>query len=257
MSRTSFLVVDDSSTTRELVHRSLKLLFGTAEVYLAKEGREALRIMRDKAIDVIISDWNMPEMDGGELLYEVRNDPALKKIPFILMTTNADRDFIITAIQLGVTQYIVKPFSPEELERKIRSSLNALCKRQDQRYALPEHIVVIRLGKESFTGRVLDLSRTGALISVEYQEELRLFRSCEIDVQLLDPNGIEAKASLISALSGAIVRLEAENTFHPTSRNCLMALYFHPGTMEKDVERKLNNLIKWLASKAPDLIGDK
>lgn len=257
MSKISFLVVDDSPTTRDLVNRALKLIFGAADVFPAANGREALHILREREIDIIVSDWNMPVMDGGELLYEVRNDPGLKDIPFLLMTTNADRDFIITAIQLGVTQYIVKPFSPTELERKVRSSLNSLSRRRDQRYALPEHVAVIRIGKESFAGKVLDLSRTGALLGVEYDESMRLYRTCEVDLQLLDPNGIEPNATLISSLVGAVVRLEAENTFHPTSRNCQLALYFHPGTMEKDVERKLNSLIKWLAKKAPDVIGDK
>jgi CheY-like chemotaxis protein len=257
VSKISFLVVDDSPTTRELVSRSLKLVFGSAEIFMAENGKEALRVLKEKDIDIIISDWNMPQMDGEELLFEVRNNPKLKELPFVLMTSNANRDFIITAIQLGVTQYIVKPFSPGELERKVRSSLNVLRRRQEQRYSLPEHTAVVRIGKECYMGKMLDLSRTGTLLVVDYDENMRLYRNCDVDLQLHDPNGIESKASLISSLVGTIVRLEAENTFHPTSRGCQMALYFHPATMEKDVERKLTNLIKWLANKTPGVIGDK
>ncbi|MFU8819878.1 MAG: hypothetical protein ACNA74_09175 [Desulfurivibrio sp.] len=113
------------------------------------------------------------------------------------------------------------------------------------------------MGDKVLSGQLLDLSRTGAAIAgVKFDPAVGLFKLCELELKLLDPDGLESDTSLISGLFGRIVRLEAEDTFHPTSLGYQMALYFHPGTMERDVERKLNNLIKWLASKAPDLIAE-
>lgn len=258
MKKISFLVVDDSPTIRHLVQQSLQLIFGSDQILLAEDGRIALEMLREQQVDIIISDWNMPNMNGEELLYQVRNNSALKETPFIMMTTNADRDFIIMAIQLGVTQYIVKPFSTHELETKIRASINVLNRRQEKRYTLPTHIAQVQVGKKTFAGQLLDMSRTGAAITgIKYDPVVGLFKMCEVELKLLDPQGLEKETSLISGLFGRIVRLEAEDTFHPTSLDYQMALYFHPGTMERDVERKLNNLIKWLAGKTPDVISDE
>ncbi|ADH85558.1 response regulator [Desulfurivibrio alkaliphilus] len=257
MYKISFLVVDDSATIRTLVERTLRLIFAPEQIFLAEDGRMALEILRREKVDIILSDWNMPNVSGEELLYEVRNDAKLKEIPFIMMTTNGDRDFIIMAIQLGVTQYIVKPFTANELEKKIRSSLNVMNRRREQRYALPEHVATLRVDKKIFSGRLLDISRTGAALGgMKFDPALGLFRMAELELKLQDPAGLEQETSLISGLFGRIVRLEATDTFHPTSLDFQLALYFHPGTMERDVERQLSKLIKWLAAQAPDVIAE-
>lgn len=256
MYKISFLVVDDSSTIRHLVTRSLGSLFAPEKIFEAKDGRVALEILRQENIDIILSDWNMPNVSGEELLYEVRSDPALREIPFIMMTANANRDFIIMAIQLGVTQYIAKPFTSHELEQKIRSSINVLNRRQEKRYALPGHVAKLRVNNKSVTGQLLDISRTGAgFAGMKFDPAIGLFRMAELEIKLADPDGLENDISLISGLFGRIVRLEAADTFHPTSLDFQVGLYFHPGTMERDVERRLNKLIKLLANQTPDVIG--
>lgn len=257
MSKYSFLVIDDSPTTRDLVRRALKSIFGGVTVLLAENGRDALKLLREEKIDIIISDWNMPVMNGEELLYAVRDDAELKEIPFVMMSTNSDRDFIIMAIQLGVTQYIVKPFSTEELERKVQSSLNVSKQRQARRFALPPHLAEITIGGKQIKGQLLDISRTGAAFtSVKFDQALGLFQLCELVLKLKDPDGLEKESTLISGLFGRIVRLEAENTFHPTSLGFKLALYFHPGSMERDVEVRLTKLVKWLAARTPDVISE-
>jgi CheY-like chemotaxis protein len=255
MKNISFLIVDDSPTLRTLVCRTIKATFGSEDIHEAGNGQEALKLLRDIRIDLIISDWNMPVMDGEEFLYEVRQDPNLKNIPFIMMTTNADRDFLITAIQLGVTQYIVKPFSPDELERKARISMNSLNKRRAARYALPEHVATIRIDGATMSGEIFDLSRTGARMRLDNHTALGLYKTCEVNLRILDLNGLEAGEAVIDSLSGMIVRLTAEDTLHPTSRQCQMGLYFNPGMMPRPLELKLNRLIKWLAESRPDVIG--
>ncbi|MDH4321257.1 MAG: response regulator, partial [Desulfobulbaceae bacterium] len=118
----SILIVDDTATARNMVRSTLQNHFGTEHIYTAADGKEGLAILRQYRVDIIISDWNMPEMNGEEFLYEVRQNQATKKTPFIMMTSNDNRDFIVTAIQLGVTNYIIKPFTPNELTEKIRAA---------------------------------------------------------------------------------------------------------------------------------------
>lgn len=257
MHELSFLVVDDSATTRELVRQSLKVIFGPKAVFLAEDGKDAIRVLSREKIDIIISDWNMPNLNGEELLYEIRNDPATRDLPFIMMSSNDTRDHIVTALQLGVSQYIVKPFTVNELEKKILACVNVLNSRREQRYALPEHVAHLRFAGQRFSGTLLDISRTGAALSgIKFEPGLALFRMGELELKLLDPAGLEKEVSLLSGLSGRIVRLEAHDSFNPTSLICRVALYFPPGNVAPEVERRLNSLIRWLAGRAPDTITE-
>jgi len=251
----AILLVDDSSTLLNLVSKALKTTIGVENILTAGNGKEAMKILRDKQIDIIISDWNMPEMDGEELLYEVRNDPALKSTPFIMMTTNSDRDFIVTAIQLGVTNYLVKPFTPSELEEKLRLAWGAFNRRNAPRHAaLPKHIVKIKIDGKDMKGQFVDLSQTGALVRLNNDPCLSLFKLCEVTLELIDPQGVDSNTAIISGLPGMIVRLVAENSFHPTSRICHMGLYFNPATMKKELAVKLSKILNWLTDRTPDLI---
>lgn len=252
-----FLVVDDSAMVRMHIRKLLESIFASATVYAAENGAQALELLKNNPVDVVISDWNMPEMSGEELLYEIRKDEQTNSIPFIMMSSNDSRDFLITAIQLGATQYIVKPFSVNELEEKIRASISMLNRRKERRYAMPRHTAVIEINKKTFQGELVDLSRTGASYSCnKYDAEFSLFKNCTLELTIPDPKEKNKTCMLLGGLSGKIVRLEAKNTFHPTSTEFQAALYFNPVYMKKEVEEKLNKLIKLLASNTPDFIDN-
>ena len=258
MREVSILIVDDTATARNLVRSTLQNHFGTETILTAANGREALDILRQNRVDIIISDWNMPVMTGEEFLYEVRQNPATKKTPFIMMTSNEDRDFIVTAIQLGVTNYIIKPFTPHELNEKIRSAWGFHWRRREDRHAyLPKHQVKVIVDGKTTTGEFLDISQTGALIKLSSHPSLTLFKVCELRLELIDPAGIDINSTVIDSLYGMIVRLEAENSFHPADRMCRMGLYFNPGTMRREVSAELGKFIKWLAGRTPELIGQE
>lgn len=258
MRSATILLVDDMLTVRTIVSKTLETKMGVKSVLTAKNGKEALDILRSQKVDVILSDWNMPEMDGEELLYEVRQDSLLRNIPFIMMTANADRDFIVTAIQLGVTNYLVKPFTPAELEEKLRLAWGNFSKRNQPRHAaIPPHLVKIRIDEKILEGQLVDLSMTGALVSLKNDPSLNLFKFCEVTLELLDPHGTDPNTAVISSLYGMIVRLEAEDSFHPVSRSCHMGLYFNPMKMNTDVAAKLSRVLKWLSNRTPELIGEK
>jgi len=113
-----FLVVDDFSTMRRIVRNLLKEL-GFVNVDEADDGAMALQKLRRGGFDFVISDWNMPNMTGIELLRAVRADPALKHLPLLIITAEAKKENIIEAAQSGASGYIVKPFTAATLDEKL------------------------------------------------------------------------------------------------------------------------------------------
>jgi len=112
------LVVDDFATMRKVVRNLLKQV-GYEDIVEAEDGVMALRALKSQKIDVIISDWNMPNMSGLELLKAIRDDSELAKTPFLMVTAEALQDNVVAAVKAGVNEYIVKPFTAEVLNEKI------------------------------------------------------------------------------------------------------------------------------------------
>jgi len=114
-----FLIVDDFSTMRRIVRNLLKEIgYGNAEE--AEDGVVALNLLRSKKFDFIVSDINMPNMDGFELLKSIRSDETLKGIPFLMVSAEAKKEDIVSAAQNGANGYIVKPFTKATLEEKVQ-----------------------------------------------------------------------------------------------------------------------------------------
>ena len=118
------LVVDDYGTMRRIV-RNLLGKIGILNVEEAEDGQSALKKLRERAFDLVISDWNMAPMTGLDLLHEVRADAALKALPFIMITAENKLDNVAAAKAAGVSSYIVKPFTADTLKRKIEALLGA------------------------------------------------------------------------------------------------------------------------------------
>jgi two-component system chemotaxis response regulator CheY len=113
------LVVDDFSTMRRIIKNILKQI-GFANVDEAENGQAALAKIGDGGnYDFVISDWNMPEMTGIELLKQVRANEATKDLPFLMVTAEAKKENVVEAVKAGVNNYIVKPFTAEVLQEKI------------------------------------------------------------------------------------------------------------------------------------------
>jgi two-component system chemotaxis response regulator CheY len=112
------LVVDDFSTMRRIIKNILKQLEFN-NVVDADDGSSAWEVLNKDKIDFVISDWNMPKMSGLELLKKVRNSEEFADLPFLMVTAEGQQENIIEAVQAGVSNYIVKPFTPETIEQKI------------------------------------------------------------------------------------------------------------------------------------------
>ncbi|MES1983246.1 MAG: chemotaxis response regulator CheY [Pseudomonadota bacterium] len=114
-----FLVVDDFSTMRRIVKNLLKDL-GYTNVQEAEDGVDALSRLRGGDFDFVVSDWNMPNMTGIDLLRAIRADATLKHLPVLMVTAEAKRENIIEAAQAGANGYVVKPFTAATLDEKLK-----------------------------------------------------------------------------------------------------------------------------------------
>jgi two-component system, chemotaxis family, chemotaxis protein CheY len=117
-SKIKLLVVDDFSTMRRIVRNLLKEL-GFTNVDEAEDGAVALQKLKGGGFDFVVTDWNMPNMDGLTLLQSVRADAALKHLPVLMITAEAKKENIIAAAQAGASGYIVKPFTAATLNEKL------------------------------------------------------------------------------------------------------------------------------------------
>ena len=119
------LVVDDQNSVRQMTRMALEEI-GFRHILEAENGVQAMETASVQPLDLIISDYNMPEMDGLGLLRAVRGHPVARKIPFIMLTGRGDRELVVKAAQAGVNNYLVKPFTAAILRGKIEQVVGKL-----------------------------------------------------------------------------------------------------------------------------------
>lgn len=122
------LVVDDATFIRDMVKKHLRETIPGVEVYEAVDGSRALAAIKSQTMDLILSDWEMPNMSGEELLRAVRSSDQGAATPFVMISSRGDRNHVIKAVESGVSDYLTKPFTPEELLRKVFKQLKAVGK---------------------------------------------------------------------------------------------------------------------------------
>ena len=119
------LIVDDQNSVRQMTRMTLEQI-GVRHIHEAENGNRAIDTASVQPLDLIISDYNMPEMDGLGLLRAVRSHPAARKVPFILVTGRGDKELVVKAAQAGANNYVVKPFTAEILQQKIEQVIGKL-----------------------------------------------------------------------------------------------------------------------------------
>lgn len=112
------LCVDDFATMRRIIKNIFNQI-GFDNVEEAENGAEAYEKVKDGSFKFVVTDWNMPVLDGLGLLKKVRNDPKIKDLPILMVTAEAEKEKVVQAIQAGVNNYIVKPFTAETLKEKM------------------------------------------------------------------------------------------------------------------------------------------
>jgi len=119
------LIVDDQNSVRQMTRMTLEQI-GVKHIHEAENGAKAIDTASLQPLDLIISDYNMPEMDGLGLLRAVRGHPAARRVPFILVTGRGDRELVVKAAQAGANNYVVKPFTADILRQKIEQVIGKL-----------------------------------------------------------------------------------------------------------------------------------
>ena len=114
------LIVDDSSSMRAIIRKIMKVSgFNIGELLEAADGKEAIKVLTDEWVDLVLADINMPNMNGLELISEMKKDEMLKLIPVVMVTTEGSEKRIQESMKLGASGYIKKPFLPEEIKRTL------------------------------------------------------------------------------------------------------------------------------------------
>ncbi len=116
------LIVDDSSSMRAIIKKIIKVSgFGVGEFLEAADGKEALEILADKWVDIVLTDINMPNMNGMELIVEMKKDELMRSIPVVMVTTEGSEKKMQEAMDLGASGYVTKPFLPEDIKKTLSS----------------------------------------------------------------------------------------------------------------------------------------
>lgn len=123
MAQLNIAVIDDATMIRDLIKKFVRQNFPEARIFDANNGQSGMSLLRRQPIDLILCDWEMPEMDGEELLAWVRGQDGLKNTPFIMVTSRGDKEFVVKAIEGGVSDYLVKPFNNKQFLEKIYRAL--------------------------------------------------------------------------------------------------------------------------------------
>lgn len=123
MPKIKILVADDSMLMRDIIKDSLLETFSEAEIYEACSGKEAQALLQKEKVDIVLCDWEMPEMSGIDVLKWVRSTPDLSALPFIMVTGTTDKENVVECIKSGVTDYVVKPLTPDMLCQKVGKAL--------------------------------------------------------------------------------------------------------------------------------------
>jgi len=176
MSKVNVLVVDDAPFIRDLVKKGLRSHFPGIRIEEAVNGRKAQQLLERERFDLILCDWEMPEMSGLELLTWCRTQDALKVVPFIMVTSRGDKENVVQAIQSGVSDFIGKPFSNEQLTSKVRKALGRAGKLDALAASAPQRSTTTGMANDSLAaltgGRaeVVKPAASGATVAAATQQ---------------------------------------------------------------------------------------
>ncbi|MFZ5452932.1 MAG: response regulator [Thermodesulfobacteriota bacterium] len=123
--RMKVLVADDFATMRKIVRNILKQI-GFDDIVEAEDGQAALQVLKHENIGLVVTDWNMPNMTGLELLEKIRKDPKTANLPVLMVTAEGLKENVVAAVKAGVNNYVVKPFTAEVLQEKLEQIFKKL-----------------------------------------------------------------------------------------------------------------------------------
>lgn len=196
------LVVDDSPQIVNIVSKMLKDRLKFGRVIGLTDGKEALQTLKEEHVDWVISDWEMPDVSGLELLKLVRSNPKTTDIPFILMSSRADKESLVEAVSAGVSDYITKPFSPAKLDEKLRRFIHIKERRRDIRVTPTDtyYVEIAATNEKKYNTELVNISTSGCMLKCPLvREGIYLYDKLPMLMKLSETN---------IKLVGEVVRLD-------------------------------------------------
>lgn len=234
------LVVDDSATARNAIINVLRDRLYCKDIYEATDGKEGLKMLKQHPeIDWIFCDWEMPVMAGDEFLAEVRKDPQTAHLPFIMITSKGDRDSLVTAVQLGVTSFVVKPFTAKKLVEKVFLARGRMERRNAERIKASQgqKAQMKFASTEAVQGDLIDISLSGMLIMCAHEPVREVTIFDQLQVKVFMPHTEEE-----ILLPCQVIRLEADPAHPSRVEEIRVATRFMP--MESATRNQLVNYIE-------------
>ncbi|MCE5313378.1 MAG: response regulator [Nitrospiraceae bacterium] len=206
MEKIKVLLVDDTPSVRRFIRLGIEKSFPNVDIDEAANGLAAKTKLENHHYSLVLCDWEMPEMNGEELLKWLKQHPTLHSTPFIMVTAKSEKDDVMKAIQEGVTGYIVKPFTIESLVQKITSVVDRFDRRQYERVSATGPIV-IEFGSNRMDGKLIDVSQ-GGLLSI-FESRYIFPKVLESVTVHIDPSGKNG----VKAIDSFVLRLQAADAF--------------------------------------------
>ena len=240
LSKDTALIVDSSGTAPKTLVTILRDYLNCQNILEASDGQAALAMFsKHSRIDWVFSDWEIPGLSGDQLLAEVRKNPESANIPFIMVTSRSDRDSLATAVQLGVTSYVIKPFTANTLVEKIRMAMHRMERRNAERIKVTQGTQTKLKFKnfETTSSTLLDISLSGALVlaALKDLQGLSIFTLGDIEIHL--PKGV-------LSLPVQVIRMEADPLHPGRTDQIRVAVRFQP--MERETRSGLVKMIEGL-----------
>jgi CheY-like chemotaxis protein len=233
MSKLNILVVDDARFIRERVTSMVREAFPDFSVLAVENGAEATRAMRQKHFDLILCDWEMPEMSGLEVLQWTRAQEEYKQTPFLMVTSRGEREYVLKAIQAGVNDYLGKPFTSEQLVQKMVKALGKrqrLSPQQQARAAAmleaektrrpsgsnaktrakPKGLAQLRSSKQTFRCAIKDLNLREIKVVIKNEGAFpQVLEQVVVDIEQLSGDSVARINGFITAIQATEQKLEA------------------------------------------------
>lgn len=247
------LVVDDSSTARVAIINVLRDHLYCKDIIEASNGQEALRRLKQHPeIDWIFCDWEMPVMGGDDLLKEVRQSPDTAHLPFIMITSKGDRDSLVTAVQLGVTSFIVKPFTAKKLVEKVFLAQGRMERRNSERTRVTQKYKLDLLfgADQQAQAELIDISLSGMLMKVPHEQVRRVTVFDSFKARLEHPH-----SKTPANLPCQVIRLEADPKYPARTDVVRLAARFQP--MDEYARKYLVNFIEITARQSKAAAKEK
>lgn len=239
MRKLNVLVVDDVASMRKFLKYGLDKSFPEISVDEAANGKEAQVKLEKEEYDLVLCDWEMPYVNGEELLTWVRNHPTLSKMPFIMVTSRSDKPSVLKAMHGGVDSYMIKPFTADGLAQKVMMLVDKADRREAERFEAHGGIN-LHFRDQVARGDIVDLSMGGLFGLISRKNPLpSIFDKVRVDITLEDT---QKKAE---GIEGFIIRIQAAEAFID-AENVKIAVKFLDQSSEST--DKIQQLIESLKS---------